>query len=56
MKTPLVLHGIKNNGDKLWTIASKDSKPAREEAHNVYSLLSMTQSIKYLHAAAGFPV
>jgi hypothetical protein len=28
----------------------------QEEKHNVYSLPSMTQSIKYLHAAAGFPV
>jgi hypothetical protein len=27
MKTPPVLHGIKNNGDKLWTIASKDNEP-----------------------------
>ena len=56
MKTPPLLHGIKTNGDKLWTIASNDDKSTREETHNVYSLPSMTQSIKYLHAAAGFPV
>ena len=56
MRTPPVLHGIKTNGDKLWTIASNDDKSTREETHNVYSLPSMTQSIKYLHAAAGFPV
>ena len=28
----------------------------QEEAHNVYSLPSISQSIRYLHAAAGFPV
>jgi hypothetical protein len=27
-----------------------------EEANNVYSLASIPQSIKYLHAAVGFPV
>jgi hypothetical protein len=53
---PPVLRGIKNNGDKLWTIASEHSKPRREETHNVYSLPSIAQSIKYLHAAAGFPI
>ena len=56
MTAPPVLHGIKTNGEKLWTITSKHGKSKREETHNVYSLPSMAQSIKYLHAAAGFPV
>ena len=56
MTAPPVLHGMKTNGEKLWTIASKRGKAKREEAHNAYSLPSMAQSIKYMHAAAGFPV
>jgi len=56
MSKPPILNGIKNNGDKLWTIASPNNEQMRDETHNVYSLPSMTQSIKYLHAAAGFPV
>ena len=56
MSKPPILHRIKNNRDKLWTIASPNNEQMRDETHNVYSLPSMTQSIKYLHAAAGFPV
>ena len=53
---PPVLHGYKENGEKLWTISDKRQEVKQEEAHNVYSLPSISQSIKYLHAAAGFPV
>ncbi len=35
---------------------SKDEEKEREEVQNVYSLPSIPQSIRYLHAAAGFPV
>jgi hypothetical protein len=35
---------------------SKDNEKEREEVQNAYSLPSMPQSIRYLHAAAGFPV
>ena len=56
MTAPPVLHGIKTNGEKLWTIASKHGKSKQEEMHNVYSLPSMAQLIKYLHAVAGFSV
>jgi hypothetical protein len=35
---------------------SKDEEKEREEVKNVYSLPSIPQSIRYLHAAAGFPV
>ena len=51
-----VLHGHKINGEKLWTVSGKIEEGTHEEAHNVYSLPSIHQSIKYLHAAAGFPV
>ena len=30
--------------------------PKREEVANVYNLPSIPQTIKYLHAAAGYPV
>ncbi len=55
MTKPPVLHGTKTNGKKLWTISSKQSKLRKEEADNMYSLPSISQSIKYLHATAGFP-
>jgi hypothetical protein len=54
---PLVLQGCKNYTEKLWTLSvSKDKEKEREEVQNVYSLPSMPQSIRYYHAAAGFPV
>lgn len=57
MKAQPVLHGNKINGEKLWTVASKQNDIKQEEKiHNVYSLPSTSQSIRYLHAAAGFPV
>ena len=57
MKAQPVLHGHKSNGEKLWTVASNQYKNNQEEEmHNVYSLPSTSQSIRYLHAAAGFPV
>jgi hypothetical protein len=43
----------------LWRLSCDDEKPmvrpSSEAAANVYSLPSMPQSIRYLHAAAGFP-
>ena len=56
MTEPPVLHGHKLNGEKLWTVSARNKKHKQEEASNVYSLPSIPQSIKYLHAAAGFPV
>ncbi len=53
---PLVLKGYKNNPAKLWTVSATQNTENHEEASNVYSLPSIQQSIKYLHAAAGFPV
>jgi hypothetical protein len=53
---PLVLEGYKNNPAKLWKVSTTQNTKNHEEASNVYSLPSIPQSIKYLHAAAGFPV
>jgi hypothetical protein len=52
-----VLQGCKNYTEKLWTLSvSKNKEKEREEVQNVSSLPSIPQSIRYLHAAAGFPV
>jgi hypothetical protein len=53
---PPVLEGHKNNPAKLWTVSATQNAENHEEASNVYSSLSIQQSIKYVHAAAGFPV
>jgi hypothetical protein len=53
---PPVLEGCKNNPAKLSTVSATQNTKNCEEASNVYSLPSIQQSIKYLHAAAGFPV
>jgi hypothetical protein len=53
-KSPPVLQGCKPKGAKLWTISDKDES-TKESANNVYDLPSINQTVKYLHAAAGFP-
>jgi hypothetical protein len=53
---PPVLKGYKNNPAKLWTVSTTQNTENHEEASKVYSLPSIQQSIKYLHAAAEFPV
>jgi hypothetical protein len=54
---PPVLQGCKNYTENLWSLSvSKDKEKEREEIQNLYSLPSIPQSIRYLHAAAGFPV
>jgi hypothetical protein len=52
-KTPPVLQGCKSEGAKLWTISDNDDS-TKERANNVYDLPSISQTVKYLHAAAGF--
>ena len=52
---PPILQGCKKKGAKLWTI-SADDEPNKESANKVYDLPSISQTVKYLHAAAGFPV
>jgi hypothetical protein len=54
---PPFLKGCESNTDKLWMVSvSKKEEKEREEEQNVYSLLSIPQSIRYLHAAVGYPV
>jgi hypothetical protein len=52
---PPVLQGYKTNGEKLWTVSAQNTNQTNEQALNAYSLLSIGQTIKYLHAAAGYP-
>ncbi len=54
MTKPPILQGCKSKGVKLWTV-SAENKMRKEWANNVYYLLSISQTVKYLHAAAGFP-
>jgi hypothetical protein len=54
---PPVLQGCKRNGETLWTVSvPQTTRKKREEVSNVYNLPSIAQTIKYLHAAAGYPV
>ena len=53
--SPPVLQGCKEKGDNLWTVSANEEE-GEEKANNVYNLPSTKQSIRYLHAAAGFPV
>jgi hypothetical protein len=52
---PPVLQGCKEKGDNLWTVSTNEEE-GEEEANNVYNLPSTKQSLRYLHASAGFPV
>ena len=49
-----ILQGNKMKGAKLWTIDGYDAS-TKERANKVYDLPSITQAVRYLHAAAGFP-
>jgi hypothetical protein len=53
MNKPPVLQGCKEEGQKLWTIATSEEE---DEINNIYNLPLAKQSIRYLHAVAGFPV
>ncbi len=53
---PPVLEGRMSKAAKLWSISATDTAENNEEANNVYSLPSIPHTIRYLHAAAGFPV
>ncbi len=55
--TSTVFQGCKSNTEKLWMVSvTKDKEKEREEVQSVYSLPYIPQSIRYLHAAAGYPV
>ena len=52
---PPAIQGHKTKGAKLWTVQA-DETTEKEQANNVYDLPSIGQTVRYLHAAAGFPV
>jgi hypothetical protein len=51
----LVLHGCNQNEDKLWTESTHATSQEQKEAASIYNLTSIGQTVKYLHAAAGYP-
>ncbi len=51
-----VLRGHKPRGSKLRTMSMSKQNDKTEQANNVYSLSLTAQAIRYLHAAAGYPV
>jgi hypothetical protein len=51
-----MLQGCKKGGAKSWTVSTPATNNEPEEMPNVYKLPSKSQTIKYLHAAAGYPV
>jgi hypothetical protein len=56
MSEPPLLQGCKKRGAKLWTVSAPATNDEREEVANVYNLPSISQTIKFLHAAADYPV
>jgi hypothetical protein len=53
---PPVLQGCKKKGAKLWTVSAAATDNECKKVANVYDIPSINQTIKYLHAAAGYPV
>jgi hypothetical protein len=53
---PPVLQGCKKKGENLWTVSATATDNECERIANVYELPSVNQTIKYLHAAVGYPV
>jgi hypothetical protein len=56
---PPVLQGCKSRGATLWTVSTKNKmrkERVKERANNAYNLPAISQTVKYLHTAAGFPV
>jgi hypothetical protein len=57
MSRPLVLQGCKKKGETLWTVSVPQTmRKKREEVSNMHNLSSISQTIKYHHASAGYPV
>ncbi len=54
--TPPILQGCKSEG--LWTVTVDNIEQVgfRQKVNNVYNIPSTKESIRYLHASAGFPV
>ena len=54
---PPVLQGRKRKTETLWTVSvPQTTRKKREEISNVHNLPSISQTIKYHHASAGYPV
>jgi hypothetical protein len=54
---PPVLQGCTRKGETLWTVPlPQTTRKKREEVSNFHNLPSIFQTIKYHHAAAGYPV
>jgi hypothetical protein len=54
---PPILQGCKAKGAKLWTVSTNQTQNnTLKHALNACSLPSIGQTIKYLHAAAGYPM
>ncbi len=51
---PPILQGCKTNGAKLWTVTA-DQTTTKEGVNHAYDLPSISQTVRYLHAAAGYP-
>ena len=53
---PPVLQGCKSKG--LWTVTVNNTEQVglRQKMNNVYNIPSTRESVRYLHAATGFPV
>jgi hypothetical protein len=59
MTKPPILQGCKPRGAKIWTVSTKNKtrkEQKKEQANNAYDLPLISQTVKYLHKAAEFPV
>jgi len=57
MSEPPVLQGCKKKDETLWAVSvPQTTMKKREEISNVHNLPSLSQTIKYHHASAGYPV
>jgi hypothetical protein len=56
LSVPPVLQGCKKKGENLWTVSATATDNECKRIANLYDLPSVNQTIKYLHAAAGYPV
>ena len=56
MNKPPILTGTKSDSTQLWTMTPGLRMTGKQETHNVYSLPSIAQTIKFLHTAAGLPM
>jgi hypothetical protein len=54
---PPILQVCKSNTGKLWMVSAEKNKAIKQkETHKLFSLPSIPQTVKYLHASARYPV